>query len=333
MPFSCDESNFYVEHKPKYKIFHELMAKRINNVLLVSNRYDSFILEEDGRLSDQIYEEFQNLNLRTLPKITRVSSAKEALELFQQADFDLVITMQRLGSDVDVFSFGKSIKAIRKVVPVVLLLNIIVEIKYLPDREEREGIDQVFVWNGDSKIFVAIIKHLEDELNVKHDTELGLVRVIIYVEDSIRYYSLILPELYSELMKQTHRLLTEGANDFQDLLQKRARPKILLAETFEEALEYYEKYKDYILGVISDIEFPKNSKLKKEAGCDLVKKLHIDYPNLPIILQSRDLAHKTSAEKLGITFLSKTTHRMLFKLRKWMMDHLGFGDFIFKMPD
>ena len=156
-----DES-FYLEYKPKYKVFHELMSKRLTRVLLVSSIYDSFMLEEDGRLSDQIYEEFQNLNLRTLPRITRVSSAREALDLLQEKKYDLIITMRRVG-DMDAFSFGRAVKEILDI-PVILLLNNVVEINSLPAYENREGIDRIFAWNGDSKIFVAIIKHLEDKL-------------------------------------------------------------------------------------------------------------------------------------------------------------------------
>ena len=247
-----------LEYRPKYKIFHELMTKRINKVLLVSSYYDNFILEEDGRLSDQVFEQFHNLNLRTLPSITRVASAKEALRLVKEKKFDLVITMRRLG-DIDAFELGRNIKKIREI-PVIMLLNNASVIPYLPDRSKRQGIDRIFLWNGDSTVFVAIIKHLEDQLNVAHDTEVGLVRVIIVVEDSIRYYSLFLPLIYSEIMKQTHRLISAGINDFYNLLQMRARPKILLAETYEEAMEYYQTYQKFVIGVISDVRFPKEGK-------------------------------------------------------------------------
>ncbi|MEE9410491.1 MAG: PEP/pyruvate-binding domain-containing protein [Candidatus Heimdallarchaeota archaeon] len=328
MKTSQDEESFYLEYKQKYKIFHELMAKRMNNVLLVSSIYDSFMLEEDGRLSDQIYEEFQNLNLRTLPRITRVSSAEEALGLLEGGNFDLVITMRRLG-DMDAFSFGRRVKDIIDI-PVILLLNNVIEIKYLPERERQEGIDRVFVWNGDSKIFVAIIKHLEDKLNAPFDTEKGNVRVFIFVDDSIRYYSLILPELYGEMMRQTHRLITEGTNDFQDLLKMRIRPKILLAETYEEASEYYNIYKENVMGIISDIEFPKNGVLEKNAGFSYIETIRKDLPNLPVILQSSQEIYRDKAEELGCFFISKKAHGILRDLRKWLLDYVGFGDFVFK---
>ncbi len=323
--------SFFLEYKPKYKIFYELMSKRMRNVLLVSSIYDSFMLEEDGRLSDQIYEEFQNLNLRTLPRITRVSSANEALDLLEEHDFDLVITMRRLG-DMDAFSFGANVKSIKDI-PVILLLNSVVEIKYLPEYEKRKGIDRVFVWNGDSKIFVAIIKHLEDKFNADYDTQHANVRVFIFVDDSIRFYSLLLPEIYGEIMRQTHRLLSEGTNDFQDLLKMRIRPKILLAETYEEALSYYERYKDYLMGVISDIEFPVDGKLNKDAGFLFAKKIKEENINLPIVLQSNKEFYRDEAEEMGCFFINKRLHGMMWDLRRWLLDYVGFGDFIFRNQD
>jgi DNA-binding NarL/FixJ family response regulator len=322
------EESFYFDYKPKYKVFHELMSKRMNNVLLVSSIYDSFMIEEDGRLSDQIYEEFKNLNLRTLPRITRVSSAQEAIEILQEKEFDLVITMRRLG-EIDAFTFGEKVKEIQQI-PVILLLNSVIEINYVPDFTKRKGIDRVFVWNGDSKLFVAIIKHLEDQLNAAHDTKTGNVKVFIFVDDSIRFYSLLLPEIYGEIMRQTHRLITEGTNDFQDLLKMRIRPKILLAETYEEALSYYEKYEDSVMGVILDIEFPRNGRLDKSAGFAFAKKVEKEHPNLPIILQSSKEKYREQAAEKGYSFIHKKSHGMIWDLRNWLLESVGFGEFIFK---
>ncbi len=326
-----NEEGFYLEYKTKYKIFHDLMTKRIRNVLLVSSVYDSFMLEEDGRLSDQIYEEFQNLNLRTFPLITRVSTVEEAFETMKKKEYDLVITMRRVG-DIDAFSFGKKIKEISNT-HVILLLNSVLEIKYLPPIEKREGIDRIFVWNGDSTIFVAIIKHLEDKLNVDHDTIKGEVRVFVFIDDSIRFYSLLLPEVYGEIMKQTHRLLTEGTNDYQDLLKMRIRPKILLAETYEEAMSYYDKYRDNMMGVISDIEFPKGGEIDKTAGFELSKQFRAELPNLPVVLLSSKEQYKEEAEKLGCFFIHKHSHGLAWDVRKWLLEHVGFGDFIFRKED
>ncbi|MFX0174138.1 MAG: PEP/pyruvate-binding domain-containing protein [Candidatus Hodarchaeota archaeon] len=326
-----EEDDLGLDYKPKYRIFHDLMTKRINKVLLVSSYYDNFILEEDGRLSDQIFEEFHNLNLRTLPSITRVTSAKEALKLVKEKEFDLVITMRRLG-DVDAFAFGQEIKKIQDI-PVILLLNNASIIPYLPDPTKRQGIDRIFLWNGDSTVFVAIIKHLEDKLNVAHDTEVGLVRVIIVVEDSIRYYSLFLPLIYSELMKQTHRLISAGINDFYNLLQMRARPKILLACTYEEALNYYLTYSKFVVGVISDVSFPKEGKIDKEAGLTFIKETKKNNLTLPTALQSSELKNKERAKELGAYFIHKKSRRLLQSLKEFMLRFLGFGDFIFQLAD
>ncbi len=326
-----DAVRFFLEYKPKYKIFHELMNRRMRNVLLVSSIYDSFMLEEDGRLSDQIYEEFHNLNLRTLPRITRVSSANEALDMLEEKEFDLVITMRRLG-DMDAFSFGANVKDIQDI-PVILLLNSVVEIKYLPEYSKRKGIDRVFVWNGDSKIFIAIIKHLEDKFNADYDTNKGNVRVFIFVDDSIRFYSLMLPEVYGEIMRQTHRLISEGTNDFQDLLKMRIRPKILLAETYEEAVAYYERYKDFVMGVISDVEFPLDGVLNKNAGFLFAEQVKQEHPNLPIVLQSSKDFYREQAEEMDCFFIHKRSHGMIWDLKKWLLEFVGFGDFIFKDQD
>ena len=323
-----DDESFYMEYKPKFKVFHELMSRRMSNVLLVSSIYDSFMLEEDGRLSDQIYEEFHNLNLRTLPRITRVSSASEALSLLKERNFDLIITMRRVG-DMDAFSFGEKVKIIKNL-PVILLLNSVVEIKYIPEISRREGIDRIFVWNGDSKIFVAIIKHLEDRFNAEYDTNVGQVKVFIFVEDSIRFFSLLLPEMYGEIMRQTHRLITEGTNDFQDLLKMRIRPKILLAENYEEAMQFYEKYKESVMGIVCDVEFPRDGVLDKQAGFAFVKTVTEDYPNMPIVLQSTKEKYREQAQKDRIFFLHKRSHGMLWDLRKWLLDNVGFGDFVFR---
>jgi len=321
-----------LDYKPKYEIFKELMRKRINRVLLVSSYYDNFILEEDGRLSDQIFEQFHNLNLRTMPSITRVASAVDALNLLERNHFDLVITMRRLGDDFDPFSFGQNIKQIRNI-PVVLLLTNAANVSYLPDVSKRKGIDRTFVWNGDSTVFVAIIKHLEDILNVEQDTKAGLVRVIIVVEDSIRFYSLYLPILYSEIMKQTHRLISDGVNDYHNLLQMRTRPKVLLAESYEEAMNYYTKYKEFVIGVISDVRFTRKGVLDKKAGIKFIKEIKTNNLTLPTALQSSELENRKYADTLNSYFIHKKSRRLLKNLRDFMIRFLGFGDFIFQLND
>jgi CheY-like chemotaxis protein len=326
------KDDYKLEYRPKYQTYRYLMQNRINEVLLVSSTYDSFIIDEDARLSDQIFEEFHNLNLRTLPHIFRVSSAAQAFELLKERKFDLVITMRRLG-EINPLVFADQVKAIQDI-PVVLLLNNSSELQYLQSKTlEKSNIDHTFVWNGNSTVFVAIIKLLEDRMNIDADIITGNTRVIIVVEDSIRFYSLYLPVLYSEIMMQTQRLISEGANDYLSLLQMRSRPKILLASTYEEAWEIYQKYEDHLLGLITDIRFPKNGQLEDDAGFDLVRKIRKQAPTLPIMFQSSDEKNREESEKLHGFFVNKTDHSLLQELKTFLLNYMGFGCFTFRMPD
>lgn len=327
-----NKDGYQLEYRPKYQNYRYLMQNRINEVLLVSSMYDSFIIEEDARLSDQIFEEFHNLNLRTLPHIFRATSVSRALELLQERKFDLVITMRRLG-EINPMRFADQIKEIQDI-PVVLLLNNSSELQSLPTRSlEDSKIDHTFVWNGNSIVFVAIIKLLEDRMNVDADIETGDTRVIIVVEDSIRFYSLYLPVLYSEIMLQTQRLISEGANDYLTLLQMRSRPKILLASSYEDALVDYQKYQDHLLGLITDIRFPKDNQLEEDAGFDLVRKIREEAPTLPIMLQSSDENNREASEGLNSFFVNKNNRTLIHELRTFLLDYMGFGSFTFRMPD
>ena len=323
---------YQLEYRPKYQTYRYLMQKRINEILLVSSTYDSFIIEEDARLSDQIFEEFHNLNLRTLPHIFRATSVDRALEVLQERNFDLVITMRRLG-EINPLSFADQVKEIQDI-PVVLLLNNSSELQYLPTKAlKSSNIDHTFVWNGNSTVFVAIIKLLEDRLNVDQDIKTGDTRVIIVVENSIRFYSLYLPVLYSEIMLQTQRLIAEGANDYISLLQMRSRPKILLANCYEDALADYQKYQDHLLGLITDIRFPKDDQLEEEAGFDLVRKIRKKAPTLPIMLQSSNENNREQSEKLMGFFVNKNDRNLIYAMRTFLLDYMGFGCFTFRLPD
>jgi len=324
--------DYKMEYRPKYQTYRYLMQNRINEILLVSSTYDSFIIEEDARLSDQIFEEFHNLNLRTLPHIFRASSVNRALELLQERNFDLVITMRRLG-EINPLLFADQVKEIQDI-PIVLLLNNSAELQYLPARALAESkIDHTFVWNGNSIVFVAIIKLLEDRLNVDQDITTADTRVIIVVEDSIRFYSLYLPVLYSEIMRQTQRLISEGANDYLSLLQMRSRPKILLASSYEDALTDYQKYQDHLLGLITDIRFPRKDMIEDEAGFDLVRKIREQAPTLPIMFQSSNEKNRTESEGLNGFFVNKNDRSLIHELRTFLLDYMSFGSFTFRTPD
>lgn len=326
------EDAYSLEYSPKYQSYRYLMTERISEILLVSSVYDSFIIEQDVRLSDQIFEEFHNLNLRTLPHIHRASSVSQALDRLRSQEFDLVITMRRLG-EVNPFKFAEQVKTIQDI-PVVLLLNNSSELGYLPPRVLEEGsIDYTFVWNGNSTVFLAIIKLLEDRLNVDQDTATGDVRVIIVVEDSIRFYSLYLPVLYAEIMRQTQRLIHEGGNDYHSLLQMRSRPKILLASTYEEALEDYQQYRDHLLGLITDVKFPRDGEVSSTAGFDLVREIRSQAPTLPILIQSREESNRSEAEALLGFFVNKNSRSLLQELRTFLLEYMGFGSFTFRDPE
>lgn len=331
-PNTTPPEDYQLEYRPKYQNYRYLMENRINSILLVASTYDSFIIEEDARLSDQIFEEFHNLNLRTLPHIFRATSVSRALEMLEDRQFDLVITMRRLG-EINPLKFAEEVKTIQDI-PVLLLLNNSSELQYISTAAlANSQIDHTFVWNGNSTVFVAIIKLLEDRMNVDADIRIGDVRVIIVVEDSIRFYSLYLPVLYSEIMVQTQRLISEGANDYLSLLQMRSRPKILLARTYEEARDYYHRYQGHLLGMISDIRFPKGGELVEDAGFGLVKEVRSESPTLPIMLQSSDENNRIQAEHLHSFFVNKGSNSLLQDLRTFMMEYMGFGSFTFRMPD
>jgi hypothetical protein len=308
------------------------MRKRIVEILLVSSIYDSFIMEEDVRLSDQIYQEFHNLNLRTLPHISRASSVAQAVAILRERKFDLVITMRRLG-EVDPWVFAEQVKQIQDT-PVILLLNNSSELHfYRKEASSDRLIDHVFVWNGTTSVFVAIIKLLEDKMNVDEDTAVGDVRVIVVVEDSARFYSLYLPVLYSEIMQQTHRLISEGRNDYHSLLQMTSRPKVLLATTYEDALSYFDKYKDHLLGLITDIKFPRGGDMNLGAGFDLVRVIREDAPTLPILFQSSDEANRSEATQFQGYFVNKNDRSLVHELRNFLLNYMGFGSFTFRLPN
>lgn len=312
--------------------FQELFPYRVQELLLVCSLYESFILEEDGLVADLIVSEYQELNLSHAPRVWHVPTGAQALELIKQRPFDLVITMTGLG-DMPVPAFAEGVKKIRPDLNVVVLTDEPREVASYSNIDKRGAIDRIFMWYGDAKILLAIIKHVEDQLNAEHDTKVGNVRVIILIENSMRFYSSYLPLIYTELMKQTQALMAEGINPVHKLLRMRARPKILLAETFEQAWEYYVKYRANVLGVISDIRFSRNGVADSAAGLEFARLVKKDSPQMPVLLQSSDASHERAATELGAYFLHKKSLRLLQELRSFILNNFGFGDFVFRMPD
>ena len=306
-----------------------LMRFKIGDILLVSSLYDAFILEEDRGLSEQIFGEYRELELTSSPRLVRVSSAGEAEKELRENHFDLVLSMTHL-IDLDPADLGRKAKEIQPGIPVVLLATDRRDLdRYNGVRKER-GIDKIFFWNGDSSLFLAIIKYFEDMKNAEQDVRKGMVPVILVIEDSARYQSMFLPLIYKEVMHQTRSLIEQSLNEHEKLLKRRARPKILLAQSYEEAMEIYGDYKEHIMAIISDVAFPKKGAMVKDAGFRFVQAVQSD---IPVIMQSSQTQYRERSESMGLPFLDKNSQTMLQDLRDFFTEELGFGDFVFKLPD
>lgn len=298
---------------------------------MVSSLYDAFIIEEEGLISELVIGQYQHHLLSSPPRVTHVSSGDEALVKLEAGRYDLVITMSKhIG--MDPYDFGKKIKNLHPTLPVILLATDPADIALAQQRETEEGIDRVFYWTGDPTLFLAIIKYVEDSINVHSDTVNGNVQVLIMVEDSIRFYSMFLPIIYVEIVQQTRRSLSEDLNELQRLLRRRTRPKILLAQTFEEGVALFEQYRDYVLGIITDVNFKRNGKLDPEAGYKFIQHVRNESKYVRILMQSSDPRNKQKAEAIGAYFLDKNSPTLLEDFEQFLLKHLGFGDFIFRLP-
>ena len=317
---------------PELRGFYELQPHHIQEILLVSSLYDAFIFEEDGQLTERIFSEYIDFHLHYAPRITQVETAEKALKMLKEKNYDMVITTLQL-EDVDAVDFCADIKKNYPHTSTVLITHAPSKLSNIPKEKLDKSFDGIFSWNGDTKIFLAIIKLIEDKLNVKPDTEIANVRVILVVEDSIKNYSSFLPALYYEVMAQTRSLMSESLNKNQKIFRMRTRPKILLATSYEEAVKIIIEYKDYLIGIISDVRFPKSGKQEAEAGFELLKKSKNIIPDLPIILHSSEPKHRGRANSEGADFLDKNSPTMIQELREFFKANLGFGDFIFRMPN
>jgi CheY-like chemotaxis protein len=323
-----EEEKYYFKEEP----FSDLMQNRIREVLLICSKYDEFLLEVDGRIDEQIFQEYVSLSIRYPPHFTQVSTQVEAFEVLRKRNFDLVISMVNLG-DIMPFELAAKIKKEFPKIPIVVLTHFSREVSSFIANKNLKHIDYVFSWLGDSSIMLAIIKLIEDKMNVDHDVNEVGAYAIILVEDSIRYYSSYLPNIYKILFNQTKDLMTEGLNEHQKTMRMRARPKILLANDYEQALSMYEKYKDNLLGVISDISYKVRGREHPKAGIKLCRKIRKENTHLPILLQSSMLELKSDVEKLKASFIFKHSKTLLYDLREFIKLNFGFGDFIFIDPD
>ena len=324
-------ADFFVGNNTKID-FQDLMGHRVHEILLVASPYDAFILEEDGHLTEQILTEYIGMNFHYAPRVTRVSTGQQAMRIIKKKKFDLIILMLRI-EDQDPISLGKKIKESYPKKPVILLSFDETELKQLPNEISPKSINRVFIWSGDASVFPAIIKYIEDRKNAKQDITNGNVRSILLIEDSPRMYSVLLPLIYKEIMYQTKNLVNRSLSQSRRLLHLRGRPKILLTPNYETAQKFFKQYKENMIGIISDIRFPKKGIKYSEAGLDFAKWARKIDPSIPILLQSTQSENEKMADEVKSNFLHKESPTLLNDLREFMINNFGFGDFIFRLPD
>uniref|UniRef100_UPI003FF0E5D6 PEP/pyruvate-binding domain-containing protein n=1 Tax=Phocaeicola sp. TaxID=2773926 RepID=UPI003FF0E5D6 len=311
--------------------FVDLMTKRIYNILLVANPYDAFMLEDDGRIDEKVFNEYMNLSLRYPPRFTQVSTMEEAWQRLDKMGYDLVICMP--GSDnSDAFDIAHSIKKRYPYIPLVVLTPFSHGITARMEHEDLSIFEYVFCWLGNTDLLLSIIKLIEDKMNLAHDVKEVGVQMILVVEDSIRFYSSVLPNLYRFVLEQSKEFATEALNGHQRTLRMRGRPKIVLARTYEEAMSLYEQYQDNILGVISDASFPREGKKDPQAGARLLGEIRARDPYMPLIMESSETANRDVAHLRGASFVDKNSKKMGVDLRDAVSQNFGFGDFIFRDP-
>ena len=311
--------------------FANLMTKRIFNVLIVANPYDAFVLEDDGRIEEKIFNEYMNLSLRYPPRFTQVSTAEDTWRSLEMTQFDLVICMP--GSDSsDTFDISHVIKRKYPQLPLVVLTPFSYGLRKRMENEDLSIFEYVFCWLGNTDLLVSIIKLIEDKMNLEHDVSEVGVQMILLVEDSIRFYSSILPNLYKFVLRQSQEFATEALNEHQRTLRMRGRPKIALARSYEEAMELYDRYGGNMLGIVSDARYPRGGVKDPEAGFRFLQAVRQRDPFIPLILDSSETDNRRHAARLGAVFIDKNSKKMGVDLREAVSEHFGFGDFIFRNP-
>jgi CheY-like chemotaxis protein len=316
----------------RFEGFENLMPFKVHNILLVSSLYDSFILREDGRLNELLIDQSLDLSPEHVPGITHVSSCAEAAELARSQQFNLIVTNLTVG-DMNAAQLASDVKRAGLDVPVVVLGYDYREIKNFVARNPVTDIERIFLWQGNARILIAIVKYIEDQRNVLHDTRAMGVPVLLVVEDNIRYYSSFLPMIYTEVIKQSRRVIQEGLNVAHKLVRMQARPRILLSSNFEDASRLVQEYRDYLFGMVSDVEFPWEGKLSPEAGFELARIVKSLVPDAPVVLQTSRTEFRPRAHAAGYAFLRKRSQTLLQDLRGILTEQFGFGDFVFRLPD
>lgn len=311
--------------------FQDLMQKRIFNVLLVASPYDAFMMEEDGRIEEQLYFEYVALNLSSPPRVTQVTNIDDAVRRIEEKHFGLVIMMP--GMDIsETFTGARRIKELRPTLPIVVLTPFSKEVSRRLANEDLSSVDYVFSWLGNVDLLLAIIKLLEDKRNADKDINEVGVQMILVVEDSVRFYSSVLPQIYKNLLKQSFESSTEALNEHEQMLRMRGRPKVMLARDYEEALEIYERYGQNLLGVISDVSFRREGVKDRKAGLQLARLLREGNPYLPIIIESSEISNRKAAEELGCVFLDKNSKKLPVDLSAAISEQFSFGDFLMTDP-
>lgn len=312
---------------------YELLKHKVNRILLVSSFYDAFTFEEDGVLTEQLFGEYRELDLSFPPRVRHAATANDAMEALRARTFDMVILMPQVG-DVTYVDLSAKIKAFRPGLPVLLLINSLSDYHRLAgDRNTFGNIDEVFLYSGDSSVFLAMIKSVEDRMNLAHDTREGMVRVILVIEDSILHYSQFLPILYQLIVRQTQQLISQEVNETARRYRMRRRPKVVLVHNHAEAVEIYRQYRDYLIGIITDVAFERDGRIDSMAGISFIEEVRKDNQTLPVLVQSLDSANEKFAHGLGAHFINKNERHLLQELRSFIVSQLGFGDFVFRLED
>ncbi len=313
--------------------FQHLMARRVENIILVSSTYDTYILQEDGQLNELLLNEFLDLNLHHTTGLRHVATGAEAIALASaESQFNLIVTAVNPG-DMDAATLALKVKEEGLDIPVILLAYDGGELAEYMANHDTSALERIFLWQGDSRILLAITKYVEDKQNVAYDTGVAGVQVILLIEDNIRYYSSFLPTMYTEIINHSQSLITEGVNVAHKIMRMRARPKILLCNSFEEAWGYFTAYREDVLGVISDIEFPQEGRLNPLAGSEFARKVKAAYRDIPVLLQSSRPDSEAVAREVGAEFLLKGSPTLLEDLRAFIVKNFAFGDFTFRLPD
>lgn len=322
---------FLDRHNAERDIFHDLQPFKVKEILLIANLYDAYSIEGEGRFSDHMLGEYYQLSLTSIPRVTGVSGEEEAFSRLKWRHYDMIIIMVGVDKDTPM-QLCRKIKEKYPYIPTFILLNSPADVEYVR-KQKASGIpfDSYFVWTGESKVFFAMVKLLEDKVNVENDTKIGLTRVILIVEDSVLYYSSYLPMIYTLVLEQTRSLIEDVSTDeLYKVLKLRARPKILLATTYEDAVLIYNEYKENLLCVISDMRFPKNGIMNDMAGFELIQHVKNELPNLPTVLQSSDPANAKYAFTLKSSFINKNSDSLLQDIKSFITYYLGFGHFVYR---